>query len=578
VGPSDVIEQLAYLGMKARGLLAVALHPDRGIGLATVAGSRAVATDDPLAVIGAIEEALAPRWVWWDRSTAEVLAGGPVPIARCWDVVAVDRLLVGSRVTIGQVWAHLNDLDPASIPSMGQLDLLSSVDEGADRDEPVRPDGHLRPEWVDGGWQDSTARLARWAELALQAATIQHALLDERPDPGRARSTAHCESVVELLCAELAHHGLPVDEEEAASIIAGVAGPRPAGRADEEREQRRRDGEVLRHLSPPEHVNLRNPEEVKSMLRRNGLDLPDTRAWRLEKLRDTSPLIDALLTWRKAERIATTYGHGWLDEHVSGGRLRGEWSSSDGAAGRMTASAGLHNLPAPMRSAVAAEPGHRFVRADLGQIEPRVLAAVSGDPALIAATAEDDFYQPVAERLGVDRDVAKVAVLGAMYGATTGASAGALRGLQRNYPVAMAFLEEAARQGQLGHDLFTIGGRRIRTGSGPAPDCDLDRAAASRGRYARNALIQGAAAEFFKAWAVIVRRRVSPHQARVVLCLHDELLVHAPAEHAATVADLVADAVAEAAFYWSPEPAVRFLAETSIIARWSEAKGRSAVD
>lgn len=579
VGTSAAIEDLGdlgHLGIEAGGLLAVALHPDRGVGLATGTGSGAVAVDDPFTVIAPLEEALAPRWVWWDRSTADVLAAGPVPIARCWDVVAVHRLLVGgSRATIGQVWAHLDDLDPSSIPAMGQLDLLNPGDEGADRDDPVRPDGHLRPEWIDGGWHESTERLGRWAGLALRAATIQHRHLDERPDPERARSTAHSESVAELLCAELAAHGLPVDEGEAARIIAEVAGPRPEGRAGEERQQRRRDDEVLRHLSPPQEVNLRNPAEVKSMLQRNGLDLPDTRAWRLEKLRDTSPLIDALLTWRKAERIATTYGYAWLDEHVAGGRLRGEWSSSDGAAGRMTASAGLHNLPAPMRPAVAAEPGHRFVRADLGQIEPRVLAAVSGDPALIAATAAADLYQPVAERLGVDREVAKVAVLGAMYGSTTGDSAGALRGLQRNYPVAMAFLEEAAQQGQRGNDLFTVGGRRIRTGGGAAPDGDIDRAlaaAASRGRYARNALIQGAAAEFFKVWAVIVRRRVFPHGARVVLCLHDELLVHAPTEQAPAVADLVADAVTEAAFYWSPEPAVRFLADTSIVARWSEAK------
>src|SRR5690606_36574648 len=104
------------------------------------------------------------------------------------------------------------------------------------------------------------------------------------------------------------------------------------------------------------------------------------------------------------------------------GRLRGEWSSSDGAAGRMTASSGLHNLPAEMRPAVAAEPGHVFVRADLGQIEPRVLAAVSGDRALIAATADPDLYQPVAHRLRVERPIAKVAELGAMYGATTGES------------------------------------------------------------------------------------------------------------------------------------------------------------
>ena len=50
-----------------------------------------------------------------------------------------------------------------------------------------------------------------------------------------------------------------------------------------------------------------------------------------------------------------------------------------------------------MRQAVTAEAGHVFVRADLGQIEPRVLAAVSGDPALAAATRADDLYAPVAE-------------------------------------------------------------------------------------------------------------------------------------------------------------------------------------
>src|SRR5690606_23049311 len=139
-----------------------------------------------------------------------------------------------------------------------------------------------------------------------------------------------------------------------------------------------------------------------------------------------------------------------LDEHVHDGRLRGEWTSSDGAAGRMTASSGLHNLPAEMRPAVAAEPGHVFVRADLGQIEPRVLAAVAGDPALIAATADPDLYQPVARRLRVERAVAKVAVLGAMYGSTTGESAHALRGLEREYPVAMRFLADAAAAGQRG--------------------------------------------------------------------------------------------------------------------------------
>ena len=111
-----------------------------------------------------------------------------------------------------------------------------------------------------------------------------------------------------------------------------------------------------------------------------GVEVPDTRAWRLERARDEHPLVDALLAWRKAERVATTYGYAWLDEHLGAdGRLRGRWSGSDGAAGPDDRVGGLHNMPADMRAAVVAEPGHVFVRADLGQIEPRVLAAVSGD-------------------------------------------------------------------------------------------------------------------------------------------------------------------------------------------------------
>ena len=257
------------------------------------------------------------------------------------------------------------------------------------------------------------------------------------------------------------------------------------------------------------------------------------------------------------------------------GRLRGGWASSDGAAGRMTASAGLHNLPAAMRSLVKAEDGYVFVRADLGQIEPRVLASVSGDAALIAATQGDDLYEPIASRLGVTRDIAKVAVLGAMYGATTGESAPALAGLNKNYPVAMGLLEEAAEAGRKNQDVFTSGGRRVRMSSTTPGDGDLDRAvaaAAARGRFARNAIVQGAAAEFFKVWAITVRRRGRALAAEVVLCLHDELLVHARVDHASEVAALVADAIGEAAHYWSPDPNVRFSADVSVIKHWSEAK------
>ena len=219
---------------------------------------------------------------------------------------------------------------------------------------------------------------------------------------------------------------------------------------------------MLAHTPGRESTDLRNPVQVRELLASVGVVVPDTRAWRLEPFRATHPLVEALLTWRKAERIATTYGWAWLDAHVGADdRLRGGWSACDGAGGRMTAQNGLHNLPAPLRPAVAAAPGHVFVRADLGQIEPRVLAAVSGDAAFAAATRAPDLYAPVGAALGVDRPVAKVAVLAAMYGQTSGAAGEALKDLERTYPTAMGYLKRAYDEGVAARAVHTYGGRRV---------------------------------------------------------------------------------------------------------------------
>jgi DNA polymerase-1 len=321
---------------------------------------------------------------------------------------------------------------------------------------------------------------------------------------------------------------------------------------------------------------LCSPEQARRNYRRSvrSVEVPDTRAWSLRAVQDRHRVVPALLAWRKAERVATTYGYAWLDEHVGAdGRLRGSWTGCDGAAGRMTATAGLHNMPAELRPAVMAEPGQVFVRA-LGQVEPRVLAAVSGDEALARATLGDDLYAPVAAQLAVDRAMAKVAVLGAMYGQTTGHGAQALRRLALAYPAAMAYLERAARAAEAGQDLRTRGGRLVRmglvnaTGTGPAEA----RVAAARGRYGRNALIQGAAAELFKTWAVTVRARMEPLGARIVLCLHDELLVQAPIGKRDEVAQLLSRCLDEAVHHWAPGTPVRFVADVSVVRRWSDAK------
>jgi DNA polymerase I len=531
--------------------------------------------------IARIEREDRPRWVWWTADTARLLVAAGVRPARCWDIDAVHRLLHGGwQAGPARAWAAAHDLAADDLPSAGPADLFSTVDTDHDRNDPVRSDGYLDPGWVDGGWRDGADRMQRWAELALDIHERQNGRLGRLTDRPAAGATARSESAAALLAAELEFDGLPLDLAEAERIIASSIGPRPRDGLDEARRAAERDARVLEHLSPDLRagVDLRNPASVKSLLRRAGIEVDDTRAWRLERLRDEHPVVDALLTWRKAERIATTFGYRWLDEHVgTDARLRGTWSASDGAAGRMTATAGLHNMPAELRPAIVAKPGNTFVRADLGQIEPRILAAVSGDHALGAATSDADMYAPVAERLGVSREVAKVAVLGAMYGQTTGHGAAALRGLDAAYPVAMRFLADAAHTAEAGEDLRTRGGRLVRMSSAhdsTAGDRDLRSRAAARGRYGRNAMVQGAAAEFFKMWAVIVRAKL-PEPAQIVLCLHDELLVHAPESDAAAVASVVDDALDETAERWLQLAwltDVRFVVDTSVISRWSDAK------
>jgi DNA polymerase-1 len=533
-----------------------------------------------LAGIDRLEHTEAPRWVWWSQDTARVLVAAGIRPARCWDLDAVHRLIHGGwKAGPARTWAAAHGLDTEQLPDIGPNDLFSSMAEHADEGDPVRHDGHLDPRWIERGWRADLGCLARHAALALAVYDEQRRQLDELAVCQAAPATARSESAAALLAVELEHDGLPIDRDEAERIIAGFIGRRPHDAADERRLAAERDDLVLSHLPVGLRggVDLRNPASVKSLLRRAGIEVDDTRAWRLERLRHDHPVIDALLVWRKAERIATTFGYRWLDDHVGpDGRLRGSWTSSDGAAGRMTATAGLHNMPTDLRPAVVAEPGHRFVRADLGQIEPRILAAVSGDEGLAEATLEADMYAPVAKRLGVSREIAKVAVLGAMYGQTSGHGAAALRGLEASYPVAMRYLTNAATSAEAGRDLRTRGGRRIRMSVGDDPttdDRDRRSRAAARGRYGRNAMVQGAAAEFFKMWAVVARARL-PVNAQIVLCLHDELLVHTPADLAADVAEIIDGALQETAARWrEPElrTDVRFVADTSVIARWSDA-------
>lgn len=527
---------------------------------------------------------LGPRWIVWsaDAGLRDVVAAG-IPVGRTWDLAEVHRLLHGGwHARPGHVFAGCAGLPEADVPHPPRAhpagfeeDLfeVSAAEDGS----LTTPGGHLRADALDR-WASTAHRLREVAQLALWCQYRQEEVLRTITAPERSVHTAWSESAAAVLCLELERDGLPVDRLAAEDLISASAGARPHDEAEAVGIRAERDRVVLAHAPGRERTDLRNPAQVRDLLASVGVQVPNTRAWVLEPYRQTHPLVDALLTWRKDERIATTYGYRWLDDHVGADdRLRGAWTACDGAAGRMTAQNGLHNLPAPLRPAVCAEPGHVFVRADLGQVEPRVLAVVSGDRAFAEASRSDDLYAPVAAKLGADRSRAKVAVLAAMYGQRSGAAGEALKDLERAYPVAMTLLDRAYADGVARRPVRTYGGRLIRLGAttddtGQVSSRDGSEADAARGRFARNAIIQGSAAELFKAWAATVRHAVRPLGGQIVLCLHDELLVHVPQAQAQDTRRAVEDALVVASRTWAGTDRVRFVSDTSVIRRWSEAK------
>jgi len=553
-----------------------------GIALAWVGGQAWLAAGggSPGELLGDLAD-LDPRWVWWSaREVVPVFLDAGLRPRACWDLGAVGRMLHGlRRDDPGAVWAAAHGLaEPARAPATpGLFDL----DDPASAAEPVQADGALSREWAAGGWATEPERAVRWARTAVTLQRRQDAALrqldDPRPmTPGQPLPllTARSESAAAMLAVELGRDGLPIDRAGAAEMLTGLIGRRPVDAADEAKLRAERDRRVLDAFAG-QPVDLRSPAQVRELLTRVGFDLPDTRSWRLEPHAATMAPVAELLAWRKAERLATTYGWGWLDRQVgSDGRLRGAWGAADAAAGRMTAGAGLHNLPAELRPVVRAEPGHVLVRADLGQIEPRVLAVVSRDAGLARATADDDMYAPVAAALGCDRPTAKVAVLAAMYGQTSGTAGAALRDMDRAYPEAMAYLRAAEHAGLVGTDLRTHGGRLLRmrapadVGGEPTGE-PVSRS--GHGRYARNAVVQGAAAEFFKAWAVTVRTGLAGlGDAQIVLCLHDELLLQVRADVVPRARDLLERSLAATGTWWAAGSGVRFVAEITAGASWAD--------
>ena len=177
-----------------------------------------------------------------------------------------------------------------------------------------------------------------------------------------------------------------------------------------------------------------SPAELLKAFARAGVELPNTRAWVLRGV--DHPAVPLVLEYKELYRIWTAHGWAWLEQWVRDGRFHPEYVPAGVVSGRWaTRGGGALQIPKVIRRAVVADPGWRLVVADAGQLEPRVLAAVSGDARLAAAGGAGDLYAALArDSFGGDRAKAKVALLGAMYGQTGGAAVPALAVLQAQLP------------------------------------------------------------------------------------------------------------------------------------------------
>ncbi|HWS57433.1 MAG TPA: bifunctional 3'-5' exonuclease/DNA polymerase, partial [Actinotalea sp.] len=302
------------------------------------------------------------------------------------------------------------------------------------------------------------------------------------------------------------------------------------------------------------------------------------------------PVIVPLLEYKKLSRLLSANGWAWMEEWAAEGRFRPDYVPGGVVTGRWASSGGgALQLPTSIRAAVRADPGWCLVVADAAQVEPRVLAAMSGDTAMAAAGRAADLYQGVvAAGIVETRQQAKVAMLGAIYGATTGASAALMPQLTRAFPRAVALVEAAARAGERGEVVSTWLGRssptpaadwqaRVQAAAREGAEADDVREARRRrrdwGRFTRNFVVQGTAAEWALCWMAALRRRLLTLEGRphLVFFLHDEVLVHAPVEVAEAVVAAVRESAAEAGrLLFGPFP-VDFALDVSVVESYDQA-------
>ncbi|MFZ2530318.1 MAG: bifunctional 3'-5' exonuclease/DNA polymerase [Rhodococcus sp. (in: high G+C Gram-positive bacteria)] len=474
--------------------------------------------------VRAAESADRPRWIWSNTATVyPLLLRAGVRVQRCHDL-ATTRAILGMRA----------GRPPA--PADEQFDARPGLFDAGPA---------IGPEAVIAEFAEQRRALTGDSRLELLVAA---------------------ESAGTLAATEMGFDGLPFSADAHRRLLEKTLGPRPAGYDLPVRiaELNGRIGEAFGR-----RINPASPTEVIDAFRRAGIELTSTRKWVLREVEH--PAVPLLLHHRDLSKLFSTNGWHWLDTWVRGSRFRPVYVPGAVVSGRWASrGGGALQIPKSLRSSVVADPGYTFVIADAGQLEPRILAAVSGDRQMVAAAGADDLYAPVAaDVFGGDRGKAKVAILAVLYGGTSGDARPLLPLLRSRFPVAVDYVERAARAGERGEVVHSWLGRAC-----PPPDDGFhDRGdTRARGRFTRNFVVQATAAEWALCVLAELRRRLLTDPDRtvgeLVFFQHDEVVVHT--RHPEAAAAHLEASVAAATRLLFGDTAVRFPMKVEVRTSYAE--------
>ena len=294
----------------------------------------------------------------------------------------------------------------------------------------------------------------------------------------------------------------------------------------------------------------------------------------LEKLAPDHPIVSKILEYRQYAKLKSTYADGLAAYIGPDGRIHGKFNQTITATGRISSTEpNLQNIPVRtelgrmIRKVFVPEEGYVFVDADYSQIELRVLAHCSGDAHLIEAyreardihriTASQVFHVPFADVTDQQRRNAKAVNFGIVYGIssfglsqdlsiTRKEAAKYIDDYFQTYPGIKTFLDQAVQHAKDQGYAVTLFGRRR-----PVPELSssnfMQRSFGER--VAMNSPIQGTAADIIKIAMIGVDRRLKEEglKSRLVLQVHDELLIEAEQTEVETVKEILRQEMEQAA-------------------------------